>query len=440
MYRMELKVMKKRIAQAPKRPGVYMWRTRSGIRLYIGKAADIRSRLLSYPKTTDERIQAMIEKAKIIDWIETETSIEALILESQLIKRYKPKYNIALRDDKSYVMVAITDEAFPQFLTTHQVRSRFIKKPVKEFLGPFTDARALKTTLKVLRRLFPYCTCKQRHHVKCLNAHIGMCAGYCCLKVDATAAQKKEYARYVRAIRDILTGKRDTLIKRLRSDMRAAADAHNLEEARDLQIQVERISRVFENAQIITRRLRTATKHHGALDQMQTEFGLHQVPSRIEGYDVAHIQGTHPSGTMVVFTEGSADSAEYRLFNIRTKDGGDTGGLREIVSRRLTHEEWPLPDVIIVDGAKAQLNAVVRVLDKAGLEIPVIAFAKDEKHKGSYVLFSGDSQVRTLKKLPIKVRNLIDHVDQEAHRFVIKHYRQRHRKALTPSQRQPLKS
>ena len=143
------------------------------------------------------------------------------------------------------------------------------------------------------------------------------------------------------------------------------------------------------------------------------------------------MQGIHPAGAMVVFTDGSADKAEYRLFNIKTKESGDVAALKEILKRRLTHEDWPLPDVIIVDGAKAQLNAFVRTLDSASINVPVIAQAKDESHKGSYILSSTDSRVRTLKKLPTKLRHLIEHVDQEAHRFVIKHYRAKHRKSLT---------
>ena len=428
---MDIDTMKKRIAEAPREPGVYIWRDAKKHPLYIGKANNIRVRLSSYPKATDERIKRMVRVARSIDFKQTETEIDALILESQLIKRHKPRYNVALRDDKSYYLVAITDEEFPQFIPTHQVRSRMIRKPIKEYLGPFTEALALKTTLKVLRRLFPYCSCKQKHHIKCLNAHIGVCSGYCCLKTPATADEKKEYRRFVRAVRDILSGRRTSLITRLNKEMKTLAASCELERARDLQITIERIQRVFENAQIISRRQRSATRHHGALEQIQDEFGLPKLPHRIEGYDIAHIQGVHPTGAMIVFAEGSPDNTEYRLFNIKRPDGGDTAALREVITRRLKHDEWPLPDVIVVDGAKAQLNVVMQTLDKARVDLPVIALAKDDKHKGSYVLSSSDARVRTLKKLPTKVKHLIEHVDKEAHRFVIKHYRNRHRKALT---------
>jgi len=447
---MDLIAIKERIAQAPKTPGVYIWKDGRGRPLYIGKAANIRTRLSSYTKIRDPRIRTMIERATRVDWDQTPTDIEALILESLLIKRHRPTFNIDLRDDKSYFFVAVTDESFPQFIPTHQVRSRFIKKPVKEFIGPFTDGVPLKTTLKVLRRLLPFCTCKTTHHVRCLNAHIGMCPGYCCLKAPASAVQKQKYARNVRAVRDILTGKRGNLISRMEKRMRQAGRHGALEEARRLQIQIERIARVFVNAQLFSRRAVSATKHHGALEQLAEEFGLSRPPVRIEGYDIAHIQGTHPTGAMVVFTDGSPDNAEYRLFNIKTTEAGDVAALKEVLVRRLRHAPptggWPLPDLILVDGAKAQLNAMLRTVDqwqmtvdrsrkrktvnKKRTDIPIIALAKDETHKGSYVLFSGDAKVRTLKRLPQKVRNLIEHVDKEAHRFVLKHHRNRRSKGL----------
>ncbi|HXV26435.1 MAG TPA: GIY-YIG nuclease family protein [Candidatus Paceibacterota bacterium] len=427
-------------AAAPKSPGVYTWRAKDGTALYIGKANDLRSRLSSYLKAADARIAAMTREAARLDWQMTETDIEALILESQLIKRRRPKYNIDLRDDKSYFLVAVTDEEFPQFIPTHQVRSARLKKPVREFLGPFTDGGALKTTLKVLRRMFPYCSCAQKHHVRCLNAHIGVCSGYCCLRAKATAAQKREYARYVRAVRDILTGKRDVLIRRLERRMKKAADRRDLEAARDLQIQADRLRRVFTNARLVASRRRLAARHAGAPEQLAEEFALVRAPQRIEGYDAAHIQGAHPAGAVVVFTDGRADNSEYRLFNIRTPEAGDVAAIREILTRRLAHDEWPLPDLILVDGAKAQMNAALKVLDSADLDIPVIAFAKDDKHRGAYVLFSGDSRVRTLKDLPAAARNLLGHVDSEAHRFVVAQYRKRHRKhQLAPHQSRPLR-
>ena len=324
---MEKAKLTARIKEAPATPGVYIWRGKAGRVLYVGKAVNVRSRLLSYAKTKDPRIMAMVTEARMVEWKTVPTEIEALILESSRIKLLKPKFNIVMRDDKQYAYVALTDEAFPPPIVTHQVRSLRIKKPFKRLRGPFTDAGALTMTIRLLRGLFPYCTCKQKHFMKCLNAHIGKCPGYCCLKAPATAAQKKEYARTIRAITDILTGKRDTLIGRLEIQMKHLGKTQKLDEALGLQRRIERIRRVFENAQLVAGRRALTGRHLGAISQLVNELGLADEPKRIEGYDVAHIQGNHPSGAMAVFTDGHPDRAQYRLFNLHADAVGDTAQL-----------------------------------------------------------------------------------------------------------------
>jgi len=402
------------LTKAPSSPGVYFWRDEHGKPLYIGKAASLKSRLSSYRKATDPRIELMIDTSVTLDWQELDTDIEALITESQLIKRWRPKFNVALRDDKQYFFVAVTDEQFPQFILTHQAASSKIKKPIKELIGPFTEGLPLKSTLRMLRTLFPYCTCKQKHHLHCLNAHIGKCPGYCCLRQPSSKSQIAQYKKNVRAIRDILTGKRDALVRRL---------------ARQNPDIALRLLRVFQNAQINARRQTLSPRHHGALEQMTSEFGLHRTPNRIEGYDIANIQGQHATGSMVVFTDGRADNTEYRLFNIKDIEG-DVPMLRHILERRLTHPEWQYPDLILVDGGKAQLNAMIKTLKTMAISIPVIALTKNDKHQGDHIFSSLDTQVRYLKDMPRQLRDLVLHIDSEAHRFAISHYRRRHRRAI----------
>ncbi len=427
---MQISQLKEIISTAPRTPGVYTWRGSSRRVLYIGKATNIHARLASYLNAKDPRILAMRDEATTLTWSTVATEIEALILESRLIKQLKPKYNIVMRDDKQYAYIGITDEPFPQPVITHQARSPRLKKPLKRLIGPFTDTGALTTTLRWLRGLFPYCSCKQQHYVKCLNAHIGKCMGYCCLRAPATKLQKAEYQRMIGALSDILDGKRDLLVRRLERDMKALGTAHRLEEARALQQRIERIRRVFENAQLVASRRKLSARHPGALEQLADNLGLTQPPHRIEGYDVAHIQGSHASGAMVVFTDGNPDTAQYRLFNLHDTSIGDTAQLREVFERRLNHEEWPLPDVILVDGGKAQLNTMTRVLDARGLHIPVIALTKDDRHQADHLLSSLDAQVRMLTDMPGAMRTLVVHIDTEAHRFSISQYRRRHRKTL----------
>jgi excinuclease ABC subunit C len=374
------------LKRAPKTPGVYVWRDAGRRPLYIGKAANVRSRLSNYQKPTDPRIRAMVAHAATLTWQTTDTDIEALILESQLIKKLKPRYNIDWRDDKNYFYVEFSKETFPRIVLTHQ--------PKGDFVGPFTEGIPLKATLRVLRNLFPYCTCKQMHHLRCLNAHIGKCPGYCCLKTPPTSAQKKDYARNIRAIRDVLTGKRDALVRKL---------------ARTMPDTALKLLRVFQNAQINARNQKLA-EHPGA-------------PARVEGYDVANISGQHAVGAMVVFTSGTPDKSEYRLFNIKGKGGlvprsfsvgGDTDMLREMLERRIKNS-WPLPDLVVIDGGKAQLNVAKKIF---GARTPIVAVTKNDRHQASKLI--GATADRALAFA----------VDAESHRFAISRYRLKHRKSI----------
>lgn len=401
------------IATAPTTPGVYTWRGAGGHPLYIGKALNLKSRLSSYRKPLDPRIAAMVQQATLITWEKTDTDIEALILESKLIKEEHPVFNIMLRDDKQYFYVECTSGAFPRIAITHQPTSN-------HSIGPFTEGIALKATLRLLRKLFPYCTCPAprdpakrdtRHNLKCLNAHIGRCPGFCCLKTPATKEQQEAYAKNLRAIRDILTGKRATVIRNLKRDMKAAGVRHELERALDLQKKLGYLERVFENAQVNARNQGTEVAVRG--------------PRRVEGYDVANIGGQHAVGSMVVFTAGRPNKKEYRLFNIKTS-GGDTDMLHEMLERRLKHERWPRPDFIVVDGGKAQLNVVQKLVP----HIPVIAVTKDDRHQPTRIYRSGQSAATALSQLPRSLRDLVVRVDAEAHRFAISHYRKRHRAGL----------
>src|SRR3990167_5972590 len=251
------------------------------------------------------------------------------------------------------------------------------------YIGPFTDGTALKTTLRYLRRIFPYCTCKKPHNNFCLNYHIGKCFGFCCLKDNPEQSRRAaeiEYKRSIRAIKNKL----------------------------------EKIKRVFENAKIIR------DIGHKTLDKKNIY--------RIEGYDIANIQGKYAVGAMVVFSNGKPDKNEYRKFKIYSKQSSDdTAMLKEVLTRRFNHPEWPAPDLILIDGGKAQLSAALKVICT---QIPVIALAKDEKHRGSKIFISGKKNSISLSKLPTDAKNLLLHFDSDAHRFAISYHRRLHRTAI----------
>ncbi len=407
----------------PASPGIYIFSGKAGKVLYIGKAVNTRNRIKSYfkDKMENSRIQAMVNSATKLKFIETDSEIEALILESQYIKKYKPKFNVVMRDDKQYFFVSITKEDFPKIFLTHQ------KGKKAEYIGPFTDGKALRSTLNLLRRVFPYCTCKQKHTNYCLNYHIEKCPGYCCLK--NTKESRKEYKKNINAIKQILNGKKNTLIRKLEKEMMQSAEKEDFEKSIQLRSQLEKLQRVFENARVIKEM--GGKKDTKVLGDMKKVFKLKETPKRIEGYDISNIYGKFATAAMIVFENGEVDKNEYRKFRIRVSGkGDDTGMIKEVLSRRLSHSEWPLPDLILIDGGKGQLNAVLLIIQKRDLSIPVIALTKDKKHKGSHIYSSTLEKKVNLNDLKDPTKNLILNINAEAHRFAIAYYRELHKRSL----------
>ncbi len=432
--------MIKNFKKFPKNSGVYFFRDKNRRVLYTGKAANLKNRLNSYfnKNLGNPRLHKMLETAKGVDWQETDSEIEALILESQLIKKYRPPFNVMLRDDKQYFFVIFTKETFPRVAIVH-------RPPDKNFIGPFTDGMALRITLRLLRRIFPYCTCKQKHNNRCLNYHIGNCFGFCCLKKEATAKQVMVYKKNIAAIKEILSGKKKSLIKRFEKEMNALAGKGNLEKAIESRDKIEKLKMIFKNAQILKEIGRKETGGFNTLAELKEVLRLSAPPRRIEGYDISNIQGEFATGAMVVFTDGQPDKNEYRKFKIRT-EGGDTGMLQEIMIRRFNHPEWRYPDLILIDGGRGQLNAAIAATSKQiqmtkilpirqkRIEDPrsarpigtIIALTKNIEHKGSHIYTSNKKTAVPLKNLSPAVRNLILQIDSEAHRFAINYYRKLH--------------
>lgn len=451
---MDKTTIKKFLKKIPRSPGVYVFLSKTKKNLYVGKAINLKNRVSSYfhGAQTNPKILKMLELAQSLEFKKTDSEIEALILESQLIKKLKPIYNTKLRDDKQYFYVGITRERFPKIFLTHQIQDARYKILDTKFIGPFTDGMALKTTLRLLRRIFPYCTCKQKHNNFCLNYHIGKCPGYCCLKKEAPKEKIDEYKRNIKSLENILTGKRTVFVEKLKKEMVAEGNRGNLEEAIKLQKQIKKLEKVFENAKILrhfdnSKYFDDSKYRDNVLEELKKIFNLPELPKRIEGYDISNIQGTNATGAMVVFSaEGGPASGgetlkpnknEYRKFKIlrilsseASHEGGygDTQMLKEILLRRFNHPEWPYPDLILIDGGKAQLNAAVNTMSK--FKIPIIALTKDIKHKGDHIFMTNKKLPIKLDSLPDSVKNLILFIDSEAHRFAITYYRKLHRRTI----------
>ena len=411
--------LKKQIKSLPSKPGIYIFKDGQNKDLYIGKAANLKSRVNSYLKTEDSRIRRMVESAQTLKHLVASSDIEALILESQYIKARKPMFNIMLRDDKQYFYVGFSKDKFPRIFLTHQPTSK------KGYIGPFTDGNALKTTLRYLRGIFPYCTCTQKHNNYCLNYHIGKCPGFCCLKnPEITSKGRSEYKKSANAVKSVLSGKKLSLIKKLEKEMISQAKADKFEEAIKTRTKLERLQRIFENARLINE----FKSLEDVLNSLKNSIGLDRVPQRIEAYDISNIQGQNATCSMIVFENGRPNKNEYRKFKIRTVwQASDTDMLKEVLFRRFNHPEWPLPDLIIIDGGKGQLSVAASITGK--LEIATVALTKNAGHKGEKITISNNKSIN-LSEMPEETRNLILAIDAEAHRFAISYYRKLHRNIL----------
>ena len=417
--------LKEKIKKLPPNSGIYIFKDSRHKPIYVGKASNLKNRLNSYLKTDDHRIKKMIDSANILKFIETESDIEALILESQLIKKFRPQFNIVMRDDKQYFYVGFSNENFPKIFITHQPTILKSKSASSDFIGPFTDGSALKTTLRFLRSVFPYCTCTQSHHNYCLNYHIGKCLGFCCLKSGPSGKDRKNYLNNIKSIEKILSGKKNSFVKELRKEAGDFAKKDNFEKAIELRDKITKLERIFKNAKII--------KNSDILKAHRSELGsllkMSKPIIKIEGYDVSNIQGLHATGSMVAFVHGLPNKNLYRKFKIQTKNTpDDTAMLKEVLERRFKHSEWPFPDLILIDGGKGQVNIAINVLKKMSIKIQIIGISKNERHVGHQLIIPGRKTPLPLTKLSPADRSLLLAIDSEAHRFAINYYRERHRR------------
>jgi len=409
--------------QLPDSPGVYFFLGRNKKILYIGKAGSLKDRVRSYfasdlLESRSPLILKMVNEAVSLDFKKTGSVLEALILEADLIKKFKPPYNTKEKDDRSFNCLVITKEDFPRVLIVRQrdIVNGLIKDSgfkIQEWWGPFTNGGELKTALKIVRRVFPFRdTCEPIYsnvlkNIRidygagagrgCFNYQIGLCPGIC-----VGAISQAEYGRTIRHLKLFFSGKKSSLIKQLDKEMKQSAKKREFEKAGEIKKQLFALKHIQDVALI---------KENQASAQDVTDL-------RLEAYDVAHLGGSSALGVMTVWQNGGLDNSEYRIFNLKnTKPGDDVGGLREVLTRRFGHREWGLPQAIIVDGGAGQKHTAETVVVKSGLSIPIVAVTKDERHKPKSV--SGRSEIIDKFKKEIVLLNA------EAHRFAIKNLRRR---------------
>jgi len=376
----------------PDSPGVYIFSDKNSRILYIGRATSLRKRTANYfRKFLDPRIKEMVEKSKCLRFIKTDTVLESIFLEANLIKKYWPKYNIKDRDNRSFVYIFIPDIDYPYPMI---IRERELEKfqPIGKIFGPYQSESLIRSALRIIRRIFPYSSCVPNSGKACFNYQIGLCPGVC-----IGAISKKDYLKNIKNIVDLISGRKNKLLKRLEKEN--PDKIKNLEHIRDVAL----ISRF--------------------------EPGKFCAIKKIEGYDISHLTGKETYGSMAVFADGKPDKKQYRLFKVKTaKANDDLASLAEVLERRLNHQEWNYPDLILIDGGRPQIAAMDKILENKFLNIPLVGISKFGNDK----LVFGKHMKKDSKNLIEAMKGVLQQVRDESHRFANKASRSSRTKNFLP--------
>src|SRR5690625_4173760 len=531
----------------PMKPGCYLMKNKHGTVIYVGKSKVLRNRVRSYFKGAhDEKTQRLVLEISDFEYIVTQSEIDALILEMNLIKKYDPKYNVMLKDDKSYPYLKITNERHPRLLITRQV-----KKDQGKYFGPYPNVIAARETKKLLDRMYPLRKCNNPQGRVCLYHHMGQC-----LACSEVPPSEETYKKIIQSISSFLHGGYSDIKKDLESKMYEASKQLNFERAQELRDQIQHKEVIMEQQKMVLndrvdrdifgysynkgwmcvqvffvrqgklierdvaifpffgeadeafvsyigrfylhqnhlkhdhilvligtdtdllsellevnvytpfrgqkkqlvrlalKNAKIALEEKFALierDEERTILAVEQLgkilhietPHRIEAFDNSNIQGTDPVSAMVVFIDGRPDKKEYRKYKITDVEGPDDYEMmRQVIRRRYTRvlkENLPLPDLILVDGGKGQMNAAIDVLEnELGLDIPLCGVVKDERHQTSELLYGTPPEPVRLPRNSHEFY-LVQRIQDEVHRFAITFHRQLRGKGMIQSELDQIK-
>ncbi|MDO8429630.1 MAG: excinuclease ABC subunit UvrC [Candidatus Daviesbacteria bacterium] len=410
-------------SKVPHRSGVYIFRNTENKTIYVGKAIDLYHRVSSYfsGKLDSPKTVSLVENIAGCETIVVESEIEALILEANLIKKYRPVFNIRLMDDKDYLYIKVTAESFPKIITARKTELR----DSLEYFGPFPSSRVVKETLKKLRRLFPWCAnppketqslkLKVRHR-PCFYYHLGLCPGACVGKISV-----RDYKKIINRFIKFMEGKKVDLVKSLEAEMDASSKVLEFEKANyikriitgvDYLTQINKAESYLENPNFLE------LQNKKSLEELKLVLNLAEIPERIECFDVSNIGGKNAVGSLVVLTDGDIDKKWYRRFKVQeTGKPNDFAMMAEIVRRRLNHPEWPKPNLILIDGGKGQVGAALKEIRSRDKDVPVFGLAKKMEW-----LYREDFSVIKLPRTSLALR-LLQKTRDEAHRFAISYHR-----------------
>jgi excinuclease ABC subunit C len=431
-------VIAEKLNQLPKSPGVYFHKDKSGEIIYVGKAAVLRNRVRQYfqkSRSRDPKTQALVNEIVDIDWMVVESELEALFLEAEMIRRYMPRYNILLRDDKalSYIRIDYNSD-YPTVSMT--------RRPLDDgarYFGPYFSTIAVRQALKTLRRAFPFATRRIVGQKRAsLHYHLGLDPG-----LEEGRTTLEDYRANLRKLIAVIEGKRRTIEKELEKEMRQSAKTGDFEQAARFRNQLFALQGFDKQVIFSDKEFMDISKDH-ALNELINLLSIDSYPYRIEGYDISHMQGTDVVASMVVFTNGVSNKSEYRKFKTKINHNNDFYNMNETLKRRLSEKKrkaWGIPNLVLIDGGKGQLDAAIKARDEQGCtKIPFIGLAKREeqiviqKDKSGVTLdekilhelggYATENEDFILLNVPhnTNVVKLLQRIRDESHRFAVSYH------------------
>ncbi len=433
-------LIQQKLANLPKSPGVYQYKDKVGEIIYIGKAAVLRNRVRQYfqaSRARDVKTDLLIADIADVDWITVQSEADALFLEAELVKRYMPKYNILLRDDKSLQYIRIDYKNDYPTVT-------MVRRPLddgSEYFGPYISGYAVKKALRILRKAFPFASSKPTAKRASLYYHLGLDPG-----LEEGKTSIVQYRANLRNLMRYIRGERETIMLAMEKQMKTFAKSQDFEKATIIRNRLQALQQLNRQILFSDRELLDISKDKG-LSGLEELLQLPKPPKRIECYDISHQQGTDTVASMVVFAHGLPDKANYRKFKMRLPGNDDFAHMREVIKRRLSDKNvkaWGLPDLIVIDGGKGQLSSAIEARTEAEVHIPMVGLAKKEEtiviqkqssvqnfnvesikdiavQQQAYVQDSDDFLMVLLPKQSDIVK-LLQRIRDETHRFAISYH------------------
>ncbi len=429
--------LKEKLATLPKTPGVYFHKNAEGQIIYVGKAAVLRNRVRQYfqeSRFRDTKTDLLVSEIDDVDWIEVDSEVDALFLEAEMVRRYLPRYNILLRDDKSscYIRISFKDKA-PLVSVT--------RRPYDdgaEYYGPFLQSGPVRKALRYLRKAFPYSTHTTLPSRACLDYHIGLCPG-----PETEEYDRAQYIKNLKRLVAYIKGSQNKVISEIEKEMLKASKSQSFEQAAYLRNKLLALRSLRAQVLFGDKEALDLSKDHALADMMDL-FKLSSAPRRIEGFDISHMSGTDTVASMVVFVNGVADKRNYRKFKMRIPGNDDFAHMNEVILRRLSEKNvaaWGIPEIMLIDGGKGQLGAAIAARDKLGLTVPMIGLAKKYEeivvHKEKSFVTINDKKLLQLRgfrtdesndfvRLDIpnnaNIVKLLQRIRDESHRFAVSYH------------------